>query len=254
MQLTGIAAIVTGGASGLGAATARALAAAGAKVAIFDRQPEAADATAKNIGGVVCECDVTQEQSVKAALSKAQEAHGVARILINCAGVLGAGRMLSRDGPMKLDFFEQVLRVNVTGTFNLMRMASEVMTLQPELGDAKERGVIINTASIAAYEGQIGQIAYAASKGAIVSMTLPAARELAKSGVRVNAIAPGPVDTPMVAGMTPELRASLEATIPFPARLIQPQEFAKLALHIIENPAINGEIIRLDGALRMGPK
>jgi NAD(P)-dependent dehydrogenase (short-subunit alcohol dehydrogenase family) len=248
MQIKNISAIVTGGASGLGAATANALAKAGAKVAIFDRQAP------KDNNCLFCECDVTSEASVKAAIDKATKAHGAARIVINCAGVLGAGRILSREGPMKLDFFEQVLRVNVGGTFNLLRLTSEAMSMLEPLGDSKERGIIINTASIAAYEGQIGQAAYAASKGAIVSLTLPAARELAKFGIRVNAIAPGPVDTPMVAGMTPEVRESLEATIPFPARLIKPEEFAALALHMIENSAINGEVVRLDGALRMAPK
>lgn len=248
MQIRNTSAIVTGGASGLGAATASALAKAGAKVAIFDRQAP------KDTNNLFCECDVTSEASVKDAIDKATQAHGAARIVINCAGVLGAGRILSREGPMKLDFFEQVLRVNVGGTFNLLRLTSEAMSTLEPLGDSKERGIIINTASIAAYEGQIGQAAYAASKGAIVSLTLPAARELAKFGVRVNAIAPGPVDTPMVAGMTPEVRESLEATIPFPARLIKPEEFAALALHMIENSAINGEVVRLDGALRMAPK
>ena len=252
MELKGIAAIVTGGASGLGAATARALAKSGAKVALFDRQ--SAENIAKEIGGVSCECDVTNEASVKAALAKAAAANGTARILVNCAGVLGAGRILSREGPMALDFFEQVMRINVGGTFNLMRLAALAMSAEPEIGEAKERGIIINTASIAAYEGQIGQAAYAASKGAIVSLTLPAAREFAKFGIRVNAIAPGPVDTPMVAGMPGDVRASLEVTIPFPSRLIKPEEFASLVGHIVSNPAINGEVIRLDGALRMGPK
>jgi len=254
MQLKNTAAIVTGGGSGLGAATARMLAKHGAKVALFDRNFAAAQKVAGDIGGVACECDVADEASVKAALAKAASAHGVARILINCAGILGAGRILSREGPMALDYFEQVMRVNVVGTFNLMRLAAQAMSTEAAIGDAKERGVIINTASIAAYEGQIGQAAYAASKGAIVSLTLPAAREFAKFGIRVNAIAPGPVDTPMVAGMPADVRESLEATIPFPSRLIKPEEYADLAEHIITNVAINGEVIRLDAALRMAPK
>jgi NAD(P)-dependent dehydrogenase (short-subunit alcohol dehydrogenase family) len=254
MECNGVAAIVTGGASGLGAAVARSLAKAGAKVALFDRQLSAAETLARDIFGVACECDVTDEASVQAAISKATKAHGTARIVVNCAGILGAGRILSRDGPMKQDFFEQVMRVNVAGTFNVMRLAALAMSTETEMGAAKERGIIINTASIAAYEGQIGQAAYAASKGAIVSLTLPAAREFAKFGIRVNAIAPGPVDTPMVAGMPDDVRASLEATIPFPARLIKPEEFASLVQHLISNVAINGEVIRLDGALRMGPK
>ena len=247
MQLNASPTIITGAASGLGAATAQALAKAGAKVALLDRQPP------KEPIGLYCECDVTNEASVKAALDKAYKAYGAPRILINCAGVLGAGRILSREGPMKLEYFEQVMRVNVGGTFNLMRLVSEQMSASAP-NEAGERGVIVNTASIAAYEGQIGQAAYAASKGAIVSLTLPAARELAKFGIRVNAIAPGPVDTPMVAGMTPEVRESLEATVPFPPRLIRPEEFAALAIHLIENVAINGEVVRLDGALRMSPK
>jgi len=248
MQIKDVSAVITGGASGLGAATAHALAKAGAKVALLDRQPP------KDNIGLYCECDVMSETSVKTALEKARVAHGAARIVVNCAGVLGAGRILSREGPMKLDYFEQVMRVNIGGTFNVMRLAAEAMSALEPVGNDKERGIIINTASIAAYEGQIGQVAYAASKGAIVSLTLPAARELAKFGIRVNAIAPGPVDTPMVAGMTAEVRESLEATIPFPPRLIKPEEFAALVLHMIENVAINGEIVRLDGALRMSPK
>jgi NAD(P)-dependent dehydrogenase (short-subunit alcohol dehydrogenase family) len=248
MQLNNIAAVVTGGGSGLGAATAKMLAQQGAKVAVFDRQ-----APKENVG-LYCECDVTDEASVKAALEKAGKAHGVVRVLVNCAGILGAGRILSREGPMALDFFSKVLQVNVAGTFNLMRLAAQAMSAEATVGDAKERGVIINTASIAAYEGQIGQAAYAASKGAVVSLTLPAAREFAKFGIRVNAIAPGPVDTPMVAGMPQDVRESLEASIPFPSRLVKPDEYASLVVHIVSNVAINGEVIRLDGALRMGPK
>lgn len=254
MQLKNLPALITGGGSGLGAVTARLLAQAGAKVALLDRNLEAAQAVAKDIGGMACECDVVDEFSAQAALAAASKAHGPARILINCAGVLGAGRILAKEGPMSLDFFAQVLRVNLVGTFNLIRLAAQAMSALPEIGEAKERGVIVNTASIAAYEGQIGQAAYAASKGGVVSLTLPAAREFARFGVRVNAIAPGPVDTPMVAGMPPEVRASLEASIPFPPRLVRPEEFAALARHIVENPALNGEVIRLDGALRMGVK
>ena len=254
MQLQNTPAIVTGGGSGLGAETARALAKSGAKVAVFDRNKDAADTTARAIGGIACECDVTNESSVKAALERASNAHGTARILVNCAGVLGAGRILSRDGPMALEFFEQTLRVNLIGTFNVMRLCALAMSTLPETGEAKERGVIINTASIAAYEGQTGQAAYAASKGAVVSLTLPAAREFAKFGIRVNAIAPGLVDTPMVAGMPDDVRASLEASIPFPPRLVRPSEFAALVQHLAENVAINGEVIRLDGALRMASK
>jgi NAD(P)-dependent dehydrogenase (short-subunit alcohol dehydrogenase family) len=254
MELKNTPVVITGGGSGLGAATARVLAAGGAKVALLDRNLDAAEKVAKDIGGAAFECDVTSEENVKTVLAAAAKAHGGARIVINCAGVLGAGRILTREGSMAASFFETVLRVNVVGSFNVLRLSAEAMQGLPEMGSDKERGVIINTASIAAYEGQIGQAAYAASKGAIVSLTLPAAREFARFGVRVNAIAPGPVDTPMVAGMPDDVRASLEATVPFPPRLIKPEEYAALVKHIIENNAINGEVIRLDGALRMAPK
>jgi NAD(P)-dependent dehydrogenase (short-subunit alcohol dehydrogenase family) len=254
MELKNTAVVITGGGSGLGAATARLLSQNGAKVALFDRNLTSADSVAKEIKGIAIECDVTSEDSVKSALTTAAKAHGEARIVVNCAGILGAGRILGREAPMALDYFEQVLRVNVAGSFNVLRLAADAMAKLPEIGDAKERGVIINTASIAAYEGQIGQAAYAASKGAIVSLTLPAAREFARIGVRVNAIAPGPVDTPMVAGMPDDVRASLEATIPFPSRLVKPAEYAALVKHLVENVAINGEVVRIDGALRMGPK
>lgn len=250
MQIKNNLAIITGGGSGLGAATATLLAGQGAKVALLDRNLAAAESVAKKIGGIAIECDVTSETSVKAALTKA----GVPRIVVNCAGILGAGRILSKEGPMALDFFESAIRVNLTGTFNLMRLAAAEMSKAAEIGEARERGVIINTASIAAYEGQIGQAAYAASKGGVVSLTLPAAREFARFGIRVNAIAPGPVDTPMVAGMPVEVRESLEASIPFPSRLVRPEEYAALVQHLIENVAINGEVVRLDGALRMGLK
>jgi NAD(P)-dependent dehydrogenase (short-subunit alcohol dehydrogenase family) len=189
MDLKGTAAVVTGGASGLGAAVAQALAKSGAKVTVFDRQLEPAQKAAKDIGGIAVECDVTSDVSAEAALVIAEKAHGPARILINCAGILGAGRILGREGPMALSFFEQVLRVNLLGTFNLLRLGAARMQALPEVGEARERGIIINTASIAAYEGQIGQAAYAASKGGVVSLTLPAARELAKFGIRVMALA-----------------------------------------------------------------
>jgi NAD(P)-dependent dehydrogenase (short-subunit alcohol dehydrogenase family) len=254
MELKNTPAIVTGGASGLGAATARLLAQHGAKVALLDRNLAAAQALAKEISGIGIECDVAGEASVKAALAAAAAAHGQARILINCAGILGAGRILGKDATMALDYFEQTVRVNLVGTFNMMRLFAEAISKAEPVGMDKERGVIVNTASIAAYEGQIGQAAYAASKGGVVSLTLPAAREFARLGIRVNAIAPGPVDTPMVAGMPADVKASLEATIPFPARLVKPEEYAALARHLIENVAINGETVRLDGALRMAPK
>lgn len=249
MQLQNNIALITGGGSGLGAATAKVLAAGGAKVALLDRNLAAAEAVAKETGGKAYECDVTNEQSVKDVLSKT----GTPRIVVNCAGILGAGRILGKEAPMALDYFEAAVRVNLIGTFNVMRLCAAAMSTAPELAE-KERGIIVNTASIAAYEGQIGQAAYAASKGGVVALTLPAAREFARFGIRVNAIAPGPVDTPMVAGMPPEVKASLEAGIPFPSRLVRPEEFAALVKHMVENMAINGEVVRLDGALRMAPK
>ena len=249
MQIKDNLALITGGGSGLGAATAKLLAQGGAKVVLLDRNLAAAQGVAKETGGIAIECDVTSEQSVKAAIAKA----GTPRIVVNCAGILGAGRILGKDAPMALDYFEAAVRVNLIGTFNVMRLCAAAMSAAPELAE-KERGIIINTASIAAYEGQIGQAAYSASKGGVVALTLPAAREFARFGIRVNAIAPGPVDTPMVAGMPPEVKASLEAGIPFPSRLVRPEEFAALVKHMIENMAINGEVVRLDGALRMAPK
>lgn len=254
MQLSDTAAIITGAGSGLGAATARLLALYGVRVALLDRNRDAAEEVAANMGGLACTCDVTEEASVRAALAKAAELHGPARIVVHCAGVLGAGRMLGREGPMPLSQFDQVLRINLSGAFNVMRLAAESMVELPPHGDDNERGVIIHTASIAAYEGQIGQVAYAASKAGIVGMVLPAARELARFGIRVNAIAPGPVDTPMVAGMADDVRAALEASIPYPSRLVRPEEYAQLAKHIIENVALNGEVIRLDAAMRLSPK
>jgi NAD(P)-dependent dehydrogenase (short-subunit alcohol dehydrogenase family) len=254
MQLTETAAIITGGGSGLGAATARLLALYGVRVAVLDKNREAAQEVADSIGGIACTCDVTDESSTRAAIAKSEAAHGIARIVVNCAGILGAGRLLGREGPMPLTHFQQTLAINLTGAFNVMRLAAQSMTALEPITDDGERGLIIHTASIAAYEGQIGQVAYAASKAGVVGMVLPSARELSRFGIRVNAIAPGPVDTPMVAGMTPEVRESLEASIPFPSRLIKPEEYAQLVKHLIENSAINGEVIRLDAAMRMASK
>ncbi len=254
MHLADQSAIITGGGSGLGAATARLLALYGVRVALLDRNRDAAEELAASIGGVACTCDVTDENSVRGAIAKSENAHGPARIVVNCAGVLGAGRILGREGPMKLETFNHVLNVNISGTFNVLRLAAEAMQQCEPLTPDGERGIIINTASIAAYEGQTGQAAYAASKGAVISLTLPAAREFARLGIRVNAIAPGPVDTPMVSGMAEEVRSALEASIPFPSRLVFPEEYALLVKHLIENTAINGETIRLDGAMRMAAK
>jgi NAD(P)-dependent dehydrogenase (short-subunit alcohol dehydrogenase family) len=253
MQVKGHAAIVTGAGSGLGAATARALAAAGAKVALLDINETAAGAVAAEIGGLAVACNVADAVSAEQAVGAARAAHGAARILINCAGIGPAARIVGRDGPLPLDAFRQVIEVNLIGSFNLMRLAAADMIALEPLGDG-ERGVIVSTASVAAYEGQIGQAAYAASKGGIVALTMPAAREFARSGIRVNTIAPGLFATPLLLGMPQPVQDSLAASVPFPSRFGTPQEYAKLALHIIDNAMLNGETIRLDGALRMPPK
>jgi NAD(P)-dependent dehydrogenase (short-subunit alcohol dehydrogenase family) len=252
MKIAGEAAIVTGGASGLGAETARALARAGAKVALLDLNVDQAKAVAGEIGGVAISCDVTDAASAEAAVAVAREKHGAARVLVNCAGIAPGKRIVGREGPMPLGDFTKVIQVNLIGTFNLMRLAATDMSKLEPLGD--ERGVIVSTASVSAYEGQIGQSAYAASKGGVASMTLPAARELAQFGIRVMAIAPGVMRTPMMAGMTEEIQRSLDASVPFPKRMGHPAEYAALVLHIIENGYLNGEVIRIDGALRMQPR
>ena len=253
MQLNGMAVIVTGGGSGLGAATAERLAKAGCLVAAVDINEAAANATAERTGGIGIKCDVADSASAEAAFAAARAAHGPVRILVNCAGIGIAGRIVGRDGPLQLDAFERVIRVNLIGTFNMLRLAGAEMSDTDPLDD-NERGVIINTASIAAFDGQIGQAAYAASKGGVVSLTLPAARELARAGVRVMTIAPGLFHTPMVAQLPPEIQASLGASIPYPSRLGLPEEYAALVEHIILNRFLNGETIRLDGALRMAPR
>jgi NAD(P)-dependent dehydrogenase (short-subunit alcohol dehydrogenase family) len=254
MEIKNSAAIVSGGASGMGAATARMLSHLGAKVALFDLNLEAAKKLATEINGIAIACDVSSAESVEAAIKSANAQHGIARICINCAGIVKAKRMVGKEGPMPLDEFRQVIEINLIGTFNLMRMASAAMISLAPVGESGERGIIINTASVAAFEGQIGQTAYSASKGGVVSLTLPAARELAQFGIRVNTIAPGLVDTPMFEKLSPEARASLATMVPFPHRLAHPSEYAKLAMHIIDNEMINGEVIRLDGALRMQAK
>lgn len=248
------AAIVTGGASGMGAATARMLSRHGVKVALFDLNKEAGDEVAAEIQGIAVSCDVTKAESVKAAIEEAQKHHGAARIVINCAGIVHGRRMVSQQGVMPLEDFRRVIEINLIGSFNVMSQAAAAMIPLSTMGDSEERGVIINTASVAAFEGQIGQTAYSSSKGGIVSLTLPAARELAQFGIRVNTISPGLVDTPMFEKISPEARASLAAMVPFPKRLARPEEYAMLAMQIIENPMLNGEVIRLDGALRMQPK
>lgn len=246
--------IISGGASGMGAATARLFSKAGAKVALFDKNISLAETVATEIQGLAVECDVTNDESVVNAVKKANATHGPARICVNCAGIIHSRRMNNQAGPMPLSEFELVIKVNLIGSFNLMRIvANEMIPLEP-LGKDNERGVIINTASVAAYEGQIGQTAYSASKGGIVGLTMPAARELAQFGIRVMTIAPGLVDTPMFDKLTPEARASLVNNVPFPKRLALPEEYAQLAKHIVENVMLNGGVIRLDGALRMQAK
>ena len=253
MRISGAAAIVTGGGSGLGRATAEALAAKGARVAVFDLNSDAAEDVATAIGGVALVGDVADEASVSAAIAKAETAHGAARILVNCAGIGTPVRIVGKDGnPAPLGDFEKVIRVNLVGTFNMIRLAAAGMAKLDSVDG--ERGVIVSTASVAAFEGQIGQAAYSASKGGVVSMTLPIARELARIGVRVNAIAPGIFMTPMLAGLREDFQQSLGASVPFPSRLGAPAEYAALAVHIVENAYLNGETIRIDGALRMAPR
>lgn len=257
---TDIAAIVTGGASGLGAATAASLAQTGCKVAIFDMNRDAGTALEQTIGALFCHCDVSDEASVSAAIDKAHETIGPARILVNCAGIAIGQKTVGRDKttgapvPHSLDAFEKVVAVNLIGTFRMITRAAAIMVALDPLGPDGERGVIVSTASIAAEDGQIGQAAYAASKGGVAAMTLPIARELARDGIRVNTILPGLFDTPMFAGLPEDARRALEATVPFPSRLGKPAEYASLVRHICENTMLNGALIRLDGSLRMAPR
>ncbi len=253
MDIKGVPALVTGGASGLGAGTARALAAAGARVAVLDRNADGARAVAEQIGGLALACDVTDEAAVEAALSQARAAHGEAGICVNCAGIATAQRIVGREGPMPLDAFRRTIEVNLIGTFNVLRLAAaEMAERAPDAGG--ERGVIVNTASVAAFEGQIGQAAYAASKGGVAALTLPAARDLARIGVRVVAIAPGLFETPMLLSMPETVQESLRSSLPFPQRFGRPEEYAALVLHVIANPILNGEVIRLDSAVRLPPR
>jgi NAD(P)-dependent dehydrogenase (short-subunit alcohol dehydrogenase family) len=253
MQIEGSGALVAGGASGLGEATARALSARGASVTIADLNEDKGNALAQELGATFVKTDVTDEAQVQAAAEHAAEQADNLRISICCAGIGWAERVASKRGPAQLQPFETVIRVNLIGTFNVLRFAAAQM-IQSEPTEAGERGVCVNTASIAAFDGQIGQISYSASKGGIVGMTLPAARDLAREGIRVNTIAPGTFDTPLLGGLSEEIRGELGRAIPFPPRLGRPEEFAALALHIVENEMLNGEVIRLDGALRMPPK
>lgn len=253
-DLKGITAVITGGASGMGAVTAKTLAAQGAKVALWDMNIDAAKKLASELKGAAFSCDVTNPVSVELALKSTVEDLGAPRVLINCAGILIGKRILGKEGPADLEHFNKVLSVNLAGTFNTMRLVAHVMSGLDAIGEDQERGVIVNAASIAAYEGQIGQAAYSASKGGIVGLTLPAARELARFGIRVMAIAPGAVSTPMIGEISQELQDSIAAGIPFPPRMANPQEFADLALHIIHNTYLNGSVIRLDGAARLAAK
>jgi NAD(P)-dependent dehydrogenase (short-subunit alcohol dehydrogenase family) len=246
MDLRGQPAMVTGGGSGLGAETARQLARAGA----LDLDGQAVEAVARETGGLGLVCDVTSAAAAEAAIEQARAAHGPARLLVNCAGIAPGKRIVGRDGPMALEDFERVIRVNLIGSFNLLRLAAADMVDAEPLEDG-ERGVIVSTASVAAGEGQVGQAAYSASKAGIVGMMLPAAREFARYGIRVLTIAPGLIATPLLLGMPQEVQDGLAAQVPFPKRLGKPEEFARLVLHIADNVLLNGEVIRLDGALRM---
>ena len=254
MKIQGQAALVTGGASGLGEATARELARLGAKVAVLDVNLKQAEQVAAEIGGVACQCDITDAQSVAAAIAKAADKHGPARILMNIAGIGTAKRVVQKDGSAApLEDFARVVNINLVGTYNVSRLfAAECAKLAP-LEDG-ERGVMLFTASVAAFDDQVGQQAYSASKGGLVGMTLPMARDLAQHGIRVCTIAPGLFATPLLNSLPEPVQQSLAASIPFPPRLGQPQEFAQLACHIVTNGHLNGEVIRLDGALRMAPR
>ena len=253
MQIEGQAAIVTGAASGLGLATAQMLIRQGARVALLDIDAPRVAEMAAQIGGIGLQCDVGDAASAEHALAEARAAHGPAGILVSCAGIAPAKRIVGRSGPMQLAEFELVIRVNLIGTFNLLRLAAaDMAALEPDEGG--ERGVIVNTASVAAFDGQIGQAAYASSKGGVTALTLPAARELARHGIRVVTIAPGLFETPMLLGMPEEVQRSLAASVPFPNRFGRPEEYAALVQHILDNPMLNGEVIRLDGALRMAPQ
>ena len=253
MNPSGQVAIVTGGGSGLGEATARALAAKGAKVALFDIGIERAQTVAAELGGIAVKCDVSSAEAAEAAIAEVADKLGTPRILVNCAGIAIAMKTTGKDGAHPLDLYRKVIEVNLIGTFNMIRLfAVRAEALEPLEGG--ERGVIVKTASVAAYDGQIGQAAYSSSKGGIVGMTLPVARDLSRSGIRVMTIAPGIFRTPMLAGLPEDAQASLGQQVPFPPRLGDPAEYGALAAHIVENQMLNGEVIRLDGAIRMAPR
>jgi len=255
MQIRDSVFLITGGGSGLGAAAVRELAQAGAKVVVVDLDEAAGSACVELLGAgaIAVQADIRDEAAARRAVAQARERFGALHGLVNCAGVAGGEKILGRQGPHGLDSFGRIVGINLIGTFNMLRLAAEAMADNPPNAEG-ERGVIVNTASIAAFDGQIGQAAYAASKGGVASMTLPAARELARFGIRVMTVAPGVFETPMMAGMSQEIRDSLAAGVPFPPRLGRPAEYAALVRHIFENPMLNGEVIRLDGALRMAAK
>ncbi|MFP1632235.1 3-hydroxyacyl-CoA dehydrogenase [Zhengella sp. ZM62] len=254
MQIKGLVAAVTGGGSGLGEATARALAANGAKVACLDVNMKGAEAVAADIGGAAIRCDVSSAESGVAAMAEIKEKLGDwPRILVNCAGIGTVGKTVGKEGALNLEVFQRTVNVNLVGSFNMIRLMAEKCQDMDPL-DGGERGVIINTASVAAFDGQIGQVSYSASKGGVVGMTLPIARDLSRSGIRVVTIAPGLFKTPMMAGLPEDAQISLGQQVPFPPRLGDPAEYAALAIHIVENQMLNGETIRLDGAIRMAPR
>ncbi|GMA14094.1 3-hydroxyacyl-CoA dehydrogenase [Deinococcus metallilatus] len=253
MNLSGKTVLITGGASGLGAGTARMVAQAGGHPVLLDLNAEAGEALARELGGLFQRTDVTSETEVTAAIDAARERFGGLHGAVNCAGVASATTTAGKRGPHPLDLFERVVRVNLIGTFNVVRLAAQAMLDNAPNGEG-ERGVIVNTASVAAFDGQVGQAAYAASKAGVAGMTLPIARDLSRSGVRVVTIAPGIFETPMLAGLPEEVQASLGAQVPFPSRLGRPEEYAALVRQIFENPMLNGETIRLDGAIRMAPR
>lgn len=253
MNISNQIAIISGGASGMGAETARSLSKNGAKVALLDRNFSGKENFVKEINALAVECDVSDAKNVETAVEKVQKELGIPSINVNCAGIAEGEKIVGKDGPMQLEKFAKIININLIGTFNVMRCVAALMT-KNKPNEEQERGVIINVASVAAYEGQIGQVAYSASKGGIVSMTLPAARELARDGIRVVTIAPGLIDTPLFSGLPENVQQSLNESVPFPKRLGKTSEFAMLVKSIIENPYLNGCVIRLDGAIRMHEK
>ena len=254
MDLNGVTVLVTGAGSGMGAATAKALAKRGARVAVVDLNLESAQQTADLIKGLALSADVSSGESVEAALQQVVDELGVPRVVVSCAGIAAASRIVGREGPHELDLYQRVINVNLVGTFNVLRLTAERMSTLDPVSDSGARGVIVNTASVAAYDGQIGQAAYSSSKGGVVALTLPAARELARFGIRVMTVAPGLIGTPMLLNMPDEVQQSLADQVPFPQRFGTPEEYADLVLHIVDNEMLNGEVIRFDGAIRLQPK